>query len=638
MELQQPKTKRDFSSIQMASSQQPKAKKKCRQYSMEYLKFGFVTAPNNPQIPLCLICDLTFSNEMMKPCKMKNHIFTKHPSKADKDLEYFKSLEQKRKKSTIVSLASNSQQEAGNGLLASYNIALLIAKAGKPHSIGETLLVPVVQEVLKTVLGHNAPSQIIKSIPLSNDSVRRRVDEMAANVEEKLCDILRTTTFSLQIDESTLPGNESLLLGYVRFIEEGCVCEELLFARTIPTNKTGQEIFCVVESFFKEKKIPLSNILTCATDGEAAMVGCHRGFLAYLKAAVPDLLTVHCVIHRQHLVAKNLSGQLHSTLSSVIKAVNKIKSKALNSRLFSQLCKENDELFTKLVMHTEVRWLSKGNCLKRFYIVYDSVIEFLEESDDNLACQLKDSKHSIAYLTDIFGEFNTVNKKLQGYELNLIRAKTVITMFMAKLQFMKLRLSSRGFSKFPCLSAVNEEFETSDADLKVFCDHLASLHCDMATRFEDLIALTIPNWVLQPFETLNLEEMETMEEDIVEELIEIQNDCELKPMFSKSYQHFWLQKEIAIRYPELWKRVKILLIAFPTSYLVERGFSAVSQLLGKMRQKLDIVNRGDLRLNLTKIKPDLEKIISQHQVHPAHGKPAKEKEDRFKNCITSKNT
>ena len=98
MALQQPKTKRDFSSIQMASSQQPKAKRKCRQYSMEYLKFGFVTAPNNPQIPLCLICDLTFSNEMMKPCKMKNHIFTKHPSKADKDLEYFKSLEQKRKR------------------------------------------------------------------------------------------------------------------------------------------------------------------------------------------------------------------------------------------------------------------------------------------------------------------------------------------------------------------------------------------------------------------------------------------------------------------------------------------------------------------------------------------------------------
>ena len=144
---------------------------------------------------------------------------------------------------------------------ASYNIAMLIAKAGKPHSIGESLLLPVVREVLKTVVGHKAPDQVIKNIPFSNDSVRRRVVEMAANVEEKLCEILKNTTFSLQIDESTLPGNEALLLGYVRFIRDECICEELLFARTVLTHKTGEAVFRVVESFFNEKEIPLTNIL-----------------------------------------------------------------------------------------------------------------------------------------------------------------------------------------------------------------------------------------------------------------------------------------------------------------------------------------------------------------------------------------
>ena len=29
--------------------------------------------------------------------------------------------------------------------------------------------------------------------------------------------------------------------------------------------------------------------------------------------------------------------------------------------------------------HTEVRWLSKGACLTRFYILYDTVMEFFEE-------------------------------------------------------------------------------------------------------------------------------------------------------------------------------------------------------------------------------------------------------------------
>ena len=62
--------------------------------------------------------------------------------------------------------------------------------------------------------------QTIKAIPLSDSSVQRRVDEMAENVEDALCNMLRTTWFSLQFDEATLPGNESLLLAYVRFVKD----------------------------------------------------------------------------------------------------------------------------------------------------------------------------------------------------------------------------------------------------------------------------------------------------------------------------------------------------------------------------------------------------------------------------------
>ena len=160
------------------------------------------------------------------------------------------------------------------------------------------------------------------------------------------------------------------------------------------------------------------------------MVGQHKGYLSYLKKAVPGILTMHCVIHRQHLVAKNLSDNLHEVLNLVIKAVNKIKVNALNCRLFRQLCKENGEDLESLLLHTAVRWLSKGNCLKHFYSLYASVPEFLDETDSDLSRKLKDNKHSIAYLTDIFGEFNCVNKQLQGNELNLVRAKTVIESFI----------------------------------------------------------------------------------------------------------------------------------------------------------------------------------------------------------------
>ena len=57
---------------------------------------------------------------------------------------------------------------------------------------------------------------------------------------------------------------------------------------------------------------------------------------------------------------------------------------------------------------------------------------------------------------------------------------------------------------------------------------------------------------------------------------------------------------------------KLFFIAFPTSYLAERGFGVVSQILTKARNRLNVVERGDLRLRLitTTITPDIEKLIA----------------------------
>ena len=278
---------------------------------------------------------------------------------------------------------ASASQQSRDGLRASYNISLLIARSGKPHTIGEELILPAVREVLHTVL-HKSPEQIIKAIPISDNSVQRRVDEMAEKVEDTLCNMLRTTEFSLQLDESTLPGNESLLLAYVRLVKDESLVQELLFIRQLETDTKGESVFRVVEIFFKEKAIPLTSKLACATDRAQSMISRHRGFISFLKTAVPGVFTVHCVIHRQYLVTKKLSGRLHKSLSTVITAVNKIKAHTLNSRLFQQLCIENDEDFERLLLHTEVRWLSKGNCLRRFYSLFKTAVEFFQGSNSDL--------------------------------------------------------------------------------------------------------------------------------------------------------------------------------------------------------------------------------------------------------------
>jgi hypothetical protein len=51
---------------------------------------------------------------------------------------------------------------------------------------------------------------------------------------------------------------------------------------------------------------------------------------------------------------------------------------------------------------------------------------------------------------------------------------------------------------------------------------------------------------------------------------------------------------------------------------MEKGFSTVVNLLTKKINRLEITNRGDLRLSLTNLKPNIENLLSKHQAYPSH--------------------
>ncbi|CAH1971226.1 unnamed protein product [Acanthoscelides obtectus] len=105
----------------------------------------------------------------MKPSKLQDHLRRCHPDKTEKDLKYFQTLKDKFQKRPSLDRMFASTSQRNDGLRASYNISLLIAKSGKPHTSGEKLILPAVEEVLKTVL-HKPASDMIKRIPLSNNS------------------------------------------------------------------------------------------------------------------------------------------------------------------------------------------------------------------------------------------------------------------------------------------------------------------------------------------------------------------------------------------------------------------------------------------------------------------------------------
>ena len=127
-----------------------------------------------------------------------------------------------------------------------------------------------------------------------------------------------------------------------------------------------------------------------------------------------------------------------------MRVVNKIKTRALNTRLFRQLCGENDEKFERLLLHTEVRWLSKGSCLNRFFSLYDTIVQFLlSNHEGDVAKYIDHIRGDVAYLSDILEKLNQLNLKLQGSNFNLIEAKSAVLSFMKKLELFKQNIERR---------------------------------------------------------------------------------------------------------------------------------------------------------------------------------------------------
>ena len=113
---------------------------------------------------MCLMCEQVFSNEGMKPSRMIDHLKSRHSDKVDKDVQFFINLRDSRK--TMGGIFGKIDRQNTDGLIASYNISLLIEKSGRKAYF------PATQEVVTTVM-HLDGRSVIQSIPLSNDTVAR---------------------------------------------------------------------------------------------------------------------------------------------------------------------------------------------------------------------------------------------------------------------------------------------------------------------------------------------------------------------------------------------------------------------------------------------------------------------------------
>ena len=141
-----------------------------------------------------------------------------------------------------------------------------------------------------------------------------------------------------------------------------------------------EDIFQCLNDFFTEHSIPWEKCAGICTDGSAACTGFKSGVVKRIKDKAPDAEWTHCFLHREALCAKIMSQELHEVLNSVVKCVNLIKARPLNQRIFSCLCSDMDADHKALLLHSEVRWLSRGRVLKRVCDLRDEIVIFLRHS------------------------------------------------------------------------------------------------------------------------------------------------------------------------------------------------------------------------------------------------------------------
>ena len=131
--------------------------------------------------------------------------------------------------------------------------------------------------------------------------------------------------------------------------------------------------------------------------------------------------------------------------------VNFIKIRPLKSRTFELLCKDMNSRYVRLILHSEVRWLSKGNVLSRVIELQKELVVFENEKLDRFCKYHKNElwMSKIEYLSEIFRHLNSLNSNMQGRNENILTATEKLVAFKKKVAMCKKRIREDNLDTFP---------------------------------------------------------------------------------------------------------------------------------------------------------------------------------------------
>lgn len=598
---------------------QPKCKKR-RYYHDNYIAFGFVCSTQDDELqrPLCILCKATLANESMRPAKLRRHLEAKHKEHVDKPVEFFISKQQEmfsgQKKPTCKPATAGRENE--KAVLASYDVSLLIANSGIPHTIAEELILPAAKAIANRMHGAKAANDY-NTISLSNTTVKRRIENMSENVKGELVNrVLASQYYSLLLYESTDVCDKVYLLLFIRYEYQDRIKEDLLFCQSLPADATSEDTFITVNDIILANKIGWHKCVGVCTDGSSKTSTKYQKLLEKIQSVGRHIKLTHCCVHRESLAVKKMPVKLKSTLDEAIQVVNLIKTCTVNARVINLLCQEMGSAHEQLLMHSQAHWLSWGKVLTRMFDLRSEIRLILRDKAFP-GCEWFSNFSwlaMVAYLSDMFAYLNDMNMSLQGQTTTIFQVQDKVEALIVKLELWSRHFQSAMFESFPTLSdfLATSQTKLSEEIKSVFIDHLQSLKINLRDYFPVLDSND--RWIRDPF-LADVNEIKDLSAEEKSSFVSLSCDVLMKSHFSQNcLADFWFRAKT--EHPELASKALRYLLPFSSTFLCELALSQLIYIKSKYRTRMNV--EPDLRLKLSTIEPEIETIVSLKQHQPSH--------------------